>query len=290
MFHKHSRCNTTIPDYICKTVNNQIIDGTCIRNIQTTLYCPTNNPSTDSGCDASVSVTNHYKCTFVEGTRSEDCVDQLETVYCPTNNPSTDSGCATQISATNPYKCTFVGETRSGDCVEQLETVYCPTNNPNTDSGCATQLSATNHYKCTFVEGTRSGDCTEIPHKYVLKITTSKLTCTTSDTSDTKVFLLMMDRMCGAEKGDITSKLLKICFTEDGEDKCFTCDNDSYTVSFTSREFFSYISRVDVGGIISCGMGYSTPLAHYASCDNLTQTKIYRQESDGSRELTNWQD
>ena len=100
----------------------------------------------------------------------------------------------------------------------------------------------------------------------------------------------MMDRLCGTEKGDITSKLLKICFTEDGEDKCFTCDNDSYTVSFTSREFFSYISRIDVDGFSSCGIGYVISLRHYALCsiDGTTQTKMYLKASHKDIELTNW--
>ena len=103
----------------------------------TTLYCPTYNPSTDTGCStAGPTATNYYKCTFVAGNRSGNCTEQKATKYCPSNNPSTDSGCDTSVSATNHYKCTFVAGNRSGDCEEQAETKYCSANNPQMHICC----------------------------------------------------------------------------------------------------------------------------------------------------------
>ena len=129
----------------------------------TTLYCPTNNPSTDTGCSTAVpTADNYYKCTFVAGNRSGDCTEQKATKYCPTNNPSTDSGCATQVSATNHYKCTFVVGTRTGNCTDMQETKYCSTNTAD-----ATCISTPENYSCTIVDGKIvGGTCTARTYKY----------------------------------------------------------------------------------------------------------------------------
>ena len=143
-------CNTTTPNYTCKTVNNQIIDGTCISNSKT-VYCPTNNPNTDSGCDASVSATNHYKCTFVAGTSIGDCVEQTETKYCSSKDPSKDTNCTTSADTTNYYECKFVAGNRSGNCTDMRETKYCSENNPNYSSDCTDTLNITYKYECNFI-------------------------------------------------------------------------------------------------------------------------------------------
>ena len=71
-----NKCRVKVPlyrynYYECKFITGKR-SGNCT-DMRETKYCPTDNPSNDSGCATSFSATNHYKCTFVAGTRIGIC-------------------------------------------------------------------------------------------------------------------------------------------------------------------------------------------------------------------------
>ena len=105
----------------------------------------------------------------------------------------------------------------------------------------------------------------------------------------------MMDRLCGLTTSGLTGDMLQMCFTENGKDTCFQCD-DSYMINTVIARQGGYIMRIELSGDIQCNDGGLVPLAHYAECYTTTsegitlQPRMYRRTSHGNIEITNWQD